>query len=211
MAPPHPADGDPVSPSDDGASPQGGAQGTATDAPTTRRARASWWGAALTVALAITVPSAIVARSEVLDTALARDLQERGVPATATHVEVYDAPTCRICFAPDAVRARVGSAAVTLRGVDVAYGDIPVGTWTTAPAGTRYAEPLAVRQDPQERTRVMAQADVDDYVDGGYARTWLVVLAVGATVTAVLLGLVAWRVWLPWLRDRRAGRPRTVR
>jgi len=207
MTTPHPADGDPTSPVDDSTSLRGGEQNPGTGAPeqAPRRNRSWWWATALTLALGFTVPSVVAARSEVLDTALARDLQERGARATATQVEVYEAPTCRFCFASDHVRAQVDGRSVDLRGVDVPFGDVPVDTWTAAPDGTRYAGPLAVRQDPQDRTLVMAQAEVDDYVDGGHARTWLVVAGVSATVTAVLLGLIAWRVWVPWLRSRRAG------
>lgn len=213
MAPPHPANGDRTPSADDGTSPPAGEQGSVTGTPRpegARRARPWWWATALTVALGFTVPAVVAARSEVLDTALARDLQEHGAPATATQVEVYEAATCRLCFADDEVRARVAGERLTLRGIAVTPGEVPVDTWTTAPEGSRYAEPLAVRYDPQDRTRVMAQADVDDYLDGGYARTWLVVAAVCAAVTAVLLGLVAWRVGLPGLRDRRAGRPRAA-
>ncbi|MFC8192740.1 hypothetical protein ACFUMH_13875 [Cellulomonas sp. NPDC057328] len=149
--------------------------------------------------VAFTVMAAGIARSDVADTALARDLQAHGVQVTVTEVQVYDACTGRGCFGHDEVRIRLDGATHTLRGISPSFGEVPGDRWTKPPTGSRYAPPLPVVHDRDDPGLVMAVEDVREYVDGEVARSSVLILAAAGFVTAVLLGFFVWRVGLPYL------------
>lgn len=134
--------------------------------------------------------------SDRADAALARELQEDGVRARVTAVEVFRSCTGRYCYAGDEVAVELRGERRTLRGVDAsALGDVPVSTWTAPPAGSRYAAPLRVRHDADDPRRVMAEADVAEHADGGPVRWSQTAVLVAALLTVLTLAAcVLWFV-----------------